>query len=259
MASRAIFPTPLHADSAEVIYNFFSAMPAVDTVLVVNSCARGQAVAESDLDFAILVKPQTSLARREELLCDCFNFFDSHPAIIKYKQSSRFAHLHLDIIDGNYTPTVLETGGASDYFEVEIGNQICYAAPMGNPGEYYTYLQHKWLPYYGEDLRLQRLNMIMDACDYDLEHIPLIIKRGLFFHAFDILIKTFQEYLQALFIYHRTYPIAYNKWIRYQVVDLLHKPDLYPKLSPILSVRDIEGEEIIEKARMLRELLNDLR
>jgi hypothetical protein len=130
---------------------------------------------------------------------------------------------------------------------------------MGNPGEYYTYLQHKWLPYYGEDLRLQRMNMIMNACDYDLEHIPLIINRGLYFHALDILIKVFQEYLQALFIYHRIYPIAYNKWIRYQVVDLLQRPDLYPKLSPILSVRDIEGDEIIEKAKMLGKLLNDLR
>lgn len=257
MASRAVFPTPLHADSAAVIYNYFLAIPDVDTVLVVNSCARGQAVAESDLDFAILVKPQTSLAHREELLSDCFNFFDRHPAIVKYKQASRFAHLHLDIIDGNYAPTVLEIGGASDYFEIEIGNQICYAAPMGSPGEYYAYLQHKWLPYYGEDLRLQRLAMTRDACDYDLEHIPLIIERGLYFHAFDILIKAFQEYLQALFIYHSNYPIAYNKWIRYQVVDLLRRPDLYSKLSPILSVRDIEGEEIIEKARMLRKLLND--
>ena len=136
MSSTAVFPTPLHADSAAVIYNYFLAMPDVDTVLVVNSCARGQAVAESDLDFAILVKPQTSLAHREELLSDCFNFFDSHPVIIKYKQASRFAHLHLDIIDGNYAPTVLEIGGASDYFEIEIGNQICYAAPMGSPGEY---------------------------------------------------------------------------------------------------------------------------
>jgi hypothetical protein len=258
MASRAVFPTTLHADSAEVIQNYFLSIPAVDTVLVVNSCARGQAVAESDLDFAILVKPQTGLAEKEKLGGDYINFLDNHPVIIKYKQASRFAHLHLDIIDGNYTPTVFEIGGASDYFEIEIGNQICYAVPLGSPGKYYTYLQHKWLPYYGEDLRLQRLAMTRDACDYDLEHIPLMIKRGLYFHAFDILIKAFQEYLQALFIYHRTYPIAYNKWIRYQVADLLRIPDLYPKLLHILSVRDIEGEEINEKARMLRKLLNDL-
>ena len=131
MPLTAVFPTSLHADSAAVIHNYFLQIPSVDTVLVVNSCARGQAVAESDLDFAILVKPQNSLARREELLSDCFNFFDCHPAIIKYKQSSRFAHLHLDIIGGNYMPTVLEIGGASDFFEIEIGNQICYAAPHG--------------------------------------------------------------------------------------------------------------------------------
>jgi hypothetical protein len=57
---------------------------------------------------------------------------------------------------------------------------------------------------------------------------------------------------------NETYPIAYNKWIREQVVKWLGKPELYPKLSPILSISNIESDEINDKARMLRELLHNL-
>jgi hypothetical protein len=100
--------------------------------------------------------------------------------------------------------------------------------------------------------------MITNACNYDLDHISFFIRRELYFQAFDILYKAFQEYLQSLFISNKTYPIAYNKWIKEQVVKWLNKPDLYPKLPLILSVSNIEGNEINEKAKMLRKLLNNV-
>ena len=111
---------------------------------------------------------------------------------------------------------------------------------------------------YKEELRLQRLTMSRIACEYDLDHIPLFMKRELHFQAFDILCKAFQEYLQTLFIANKIYPIAYNKWIKEQIVKWLNMPDLYPDLPPILSVSDIESNEIIEKTNMLRRLLNNL-
>lgn len=258
MIHRPSFPTVLHQSTAELVVDYFLTISNVDTVLVVNSCARGQAVPESDLDFAVLVKPETTSAEIENIEKTWLSHSLQQSTILKYKDSHQFAHLHVDIIDGNYTPTILEIGVASDYFEIEIGNHICYSVPMGNTGSYFQRLQLKWLPYYPEELRLQRLMMTRNACEYDLNHIPFFIKRGLYFQAFDILYKAFQEYLQTLFIANRTYPIAYNKWIKYQVVDLLRRPDLYRRLSPILSVSDIESDEIIKKAEMLRELLDDL-
>jgi hypothetical protein len=57
MTSRPSFPTLLHQDAAELVRDYFRTIPNVDSVLVVNSCARGQAVPESDLDFAILAPP----------------------------------------------------------------------------------------------------------------------------------------------------------------------------------------------------------
>lgn len=252
------FPTTLHQDTADLVRDYFLTIPNVDTTLVVNSCARGQAVPQSDLDFAILVNPETTLTEIKNIETAWLKYSTSQPTILRYKESNQFAHLHLDIIDGIYTPKIIEIGEPIDYFEVEIGNQICYSAPMGNAGPYFQELQNKWLPYYNEELLLQRFAMTRNACEYDLNHIPLFVNRGLYFQAFDILYKAFQEYLQTLFIANKTYPIAYNKWIKEQVIRLLNKPDLYPRLSPILSVSNMESNEINDKAKMLRGLLDSL-
>jgi predicted nucleotidyltransferase len=258
MIYQPSFPTRLHQDTAQLVKDYFLSIPSVDTVLLVNSCARGQATPESDLDFAVLVKPRTSPIEIRHIETAWSDYLSHQSIFLEYKKSTQFAHLHLDIINGQYTPTILETGVASDFFEIEIGNQICYSAPMGNAGVYFKELQTKWLPYYDEELRLQRLSMTRNACEYDLNHIPHFVKRGLFFQAFFILSKAFQEYLQTLFIANKTYPLAYDKWIKNQIVNHLNMPDLYPKLSPILSVKNIESNEINDKAQMLRELLNDL-
>ena len=102
MVSNLSFPTKLHQDSAELIRDYFLALSNVDTVLVVNSCARGKAVPESDLDFAILVKPDTTPAEIKNIEQAWRIYSEKQPTFLKYKQSNQFAHLHLDIIDGNY-------------------------------------------------------------------------------------------------------------------------------------------------------------
>jgi predicted nucleotidyltransferase len=258
MIFKPVFPTKLHQDAAELIRDYFMAIPGVDTVLVVNSCARGQAVPESDLDFAILVEPEIRPDERRNMENAWQIYSQTQKTILKYKQSHRFAHLHLDIIAGNYEPLDMGNGEPIDYFEIEIGNQICYSAPMYASGAYFRVLQDKWLPYYNEELRLQRLHMSKEACAYDLDRIPVFVNRELYFQSFDILYKAFQEYLQTLFIANSTYPIAYNKWIKEQVAKWLHKPDLYKALSPILSISNIESNKINDKARDLRMLLNEL-
>ena len=98
--------------------------------------------------------------------------------------------------------------------------------------------------------------MVADACRYDLDHVPFYAGRGLYFQAFDRLYKAFGEFLQALFIARRTYPIAYNKWIREQVVELLQLPALYPLLPPILEISQLESLQVVQKAAMLRDLLD---
>jgi hypothetical protein len=255
MTFTPVFPTHLHQDIGELIRGYFSGIAQVDTILVVNSCARGHAVAESDLDFAILLQPDTHPAAKEKIETAWQRYIETHPQFLQYSRSGPSAHLHLDLITGQYSPGIMEDGGGVEYFEIEIGNQIRYSAPMGDPGAFFKALQNKWLPYYSEELQSSRLAMTRYACAYDLDHIPLYLHRGLYFQAFDRLYVAFQKFLQAVFIAKRTYPIAYNKWIRLQVEDWLKMPDLYSRLSPIISISNIESDEINEKAKMLREML----
>src|SRR5215204_785859 len=153
MTLKPVFPTVLHHDAADVVQKYFLSSPSIDTVLVVNSCARGLAVPESDLDFAVLAKPRTTKNEIEKAEANWQLYAKENKIISKYKRSSPYAHLHLDIIDGNCIPQKIETGEPIDSFEIEIGNQICYSASMGNAGEYFRELQSKWMPFYNDELQ----------------------------------------------------------------------------------------------------------
>ena len=75
MLLKPVFPTKLHQDAAEEVRKYFKDVPETDTVLVVNSCARGQAVPESDLDFAVLVSPETNAAQINVIHTAWLDFF----------------------------------------------------------------------------------------------------------------------------------------------------------------------------------------
>ena len=194
------FPTALHEEAAVIVCDYLRPMPAVDSVLIVNSCARGQAVPESDLDFAILVKPRSTAMQISNIESEWRAYSQKQSVLIKYTASHPFAHLHLDVIDGNYKPMNIEKGEPIDYFEVEIGNQIHYSAPMETAGLYFKELRDKWLPYYADTLRLERLTASRSACEYDLDHIPSLVERALHFHAFDTLWQAFQKYLKPFLL-----------------------------------------------------------
>lgn len=249
------FPTALHEQAAETAYRFFQPQAAVDTVLVVNSCARGQAMPESDLDMAVLVRPETAEEEVTRLEGLWRQELSANDVLHRYQESGKHAHVHLDLVRGEYFPETWDDGGGPDGFELGIGNQLAYAAPMHSAGPCYLQLQAEWLPYYGADMRRQRLEMVRSACAYDLEHVSFFIQRGLHFQAFDRLYKSFQEFLQALFIARRVYPLAYNKWIRMQVEEWLGLPELYRVLPGLISVRNMESSELVDKASDLNDLL----
>jgi hypothetical protein len=226
----------------------------MEAVLLVNSCARGKATPESCLDIAVLVAPDVFAREQVALERLWQDFYTHHVVFAQLKQAGRFAVVHFDYMDGNFTPTVWDDGGGPDGFELEIGNQLVYSVPLWERGDTLSRLKARWLPYYAEDLRQQRLAMVRHACLEDLEHIPWYVRRELYFAAFDRLYKAFQEFLQMLFIAQRTYPIAYNKWIREQVEEILGRPDLYRQLPPLLQISQLESRELEEKAEALQAL-----
>lgn len=251
------FPTLLHEQAAERAYEFFQSQPGIDTILVVNSCARGQGIPESDLDMAVLVDPGMPDEAAASLETLWRQELAGNDVLRRFRASGEHAHVHLDVARGKYVPETWDDGGGPDGFELGIGNQLVYGAPLHGAGPYYRQLQAQWLPYYSEELRCQRLEMARAACYYDLDHVPFFIRRELYFQAFDRLYKSFQEFLQGLFIARRVYPLAYNKWIHMQVAEWLELPQLYAALPSLLSVSNIESRELAEKAHDLGVLLDE--
>ncbi|MCW3122954.1 MAG: nucleotidyltransferase protein [Flavipsychrobacter sp.] len=251
------FPTELHKSATTAVRDFFTEQENIDTILLVNSIARGKGTPDSDIDIAILVDQGIGNAEIQALENKWLEFYNSESTISSYKQSNRFAQIHMDIIHGEFAHTIWEVGGINDYYEIEIGNRLIYSMPLTGEGVHFKFLQSQLLPYYDEKLRMQRLQMVRDAFAYDIEHISVLVKRELYFHAFDILFKAFQEFMQLLFMKHKTYPIAYNKWIKEQVVDILKLPELYKQLPGIISVNNLESNELIDKAKHLSLLLNE--
>ncbi|HEX6292847.1 MAG TPA: nucleotidyltransferase domain-containing protein [Herpetosiphonaceae bacterium] len=256
MSNRAPFPTPLHQQAAEAIVEFFRPCSGVDAVLLVNSCARGVATADSDLDIAVLVAPALSTSDRHSLEQQWQQFFAAEQVFHHLRAAGPFTGVHLDLFDGQFVPESWDDGGGPDGFELGIGNEVAYSQPLWEGTTAFRDLKTTWLPYYGETLRQQRLAMVRSACHYDLDHVPFFVRRGLYFQAFDRLYKALQEFLQALFIAHRTYPIAYNKWIREQVETRLGLPEVYAQLPGILEISCLESTELLDKAHKLRALVD---
>lgn len=254
MSNHALFPTEIHRLAAEAIVDRFEQTPGLQAVLLVNSCARGMGTPESDLDLVLLADPaQANLA---ELQVAWDEFRATNSAVGRLETLGRFTKVHLDWVTGEYTPTVWDDGGGPDAFEIEIGNHVVYSVPLLARGPRYAELRAAWMPYYREELRLQRLAMVQTACRYDLDFVTAYVRRGLYFHAFDALYTAHQEFLQALFIARRVYPLTYNKWIRLQVVAWLGLPELYAQLPYTLEVSRLESDELIHKAAYLRNLLD---
>lgn len=248
------FPTSDHAEAAQLVADYTDNLDGVDTVLVVNSCARGLAVPESDLDMAILM---TCPVDEDTMEADWQAHAASNVTLEVFCSRSPFSALHVDFFDGSFAPAIWDDGGGPDSFEIEIGNRLAYSVPLHDAGPFFQELQARWLPYYEEPLRDARLSMMQAACLHDLDHVPFFIGRGLFLQAFDRLYKAFGEYLQALFTMNRTYPIAYNKWLVEQL-EMIDRCELYEPLLSVLSVSDLRTSSLSDNASLLRELAVDL-
>jgi len=257
MKLPSTYPTPQHATAAEAITQFFSSDYGIDAVLLVNSCARGKASRDSCLDINVLAKPESLRSQLNTLEADWARFEESDPAIQALKAVRKYSAVHLDFVDGIFTPYEQDEAAGPDWFEVSVGNLLAYSVPLWQSSDYLAELKAQWLPYYNDELRIQRLTKVRWFCLNNLHHIPLYVERGLYFQSLDRLYNAYQEFLQALFIARRTYPIAYNKWIREQIEDILELPQLYDQLTHIFEIQHFESTEIVNKAQEVESLLNE--
>lgn len=255
MLLQASYPTPEHQAAADVITDFFVSNYKIDAVLLVNSCARGKATRDSCLDIVMLAKPDPSRSQLKDLEAGWLELEKTNQTIQDLYKVGKYSVVHPDFIHGLFVPSEQDESAGPDDFEVQVGNFLAYSVPLWEGSDYFTHMKRQWLPYYSEELRRQRLERVRWYCLNNLHHIPLYIERKLYFQSFDRLYNAYQEFLQALFIACRTYPIAYNKWIHEQVVEILGLPELYTQLSHLFEIRQFESHEIADKAKEVEELL----
>jgi predicted nucleotidyltransferase len=255
MKTEPVYPTSEHQKAAEIITEYFITNYKIDAVLLVNSCARGKATRDSCLDMVVLARPEESRSQIKDLEAGWEELEKSNQSIQALYKVGKYSVVHPDFIHGAFIPGEQDEAAGPDDFEVQIGNFLSHSVPLWQGSDYLSQLRQQWLPYYNEELRLQRLEKVRWFCLNNLHHIPPYIERGLYFQSFDRLYDAYREFLQALFIARRTYPIAYNKWIREQVEEILGLPELYEQLTHLFEIKQFESYELADKAKEVEELL----
>ncbi len=264
MRTEAIYPSIEHERAARAIVDFFSGQEVehaaslfVDAVILTCSCARGKAVRGSCLDVSILISPEKFTDQSMFHVKQSWTeFYESEQVFKELHQLGKYSHVDLDFTDGCFKPQDWGWTAGPDNFELEIGNILVYSVPLLERTDRFRRLRERWLPYYSDELRRERLAQARKYCLNNLDHIPSFVERGLYFQSFQRLYHASQEFLQALFISRRTYPIAYDKWIREQIEDILGMPELYKQLIRLLEIADFESREIVHKAAELERLFH---
>ena len=170
---------------------------------------------------------------------------------------ARSSEVDLGTITGEFGPGPRTWTSGPDDFELAVGNEIAHSVPLWQRGSRLDDLRERWLPYYDDELRAARLSEARMYVINDLDHVPLMVRRDEPFHAFHRLYLAFQGFLQALFIALRRYPIAYDKWIREQVEDMLALPQVYERLPAIVGIDRLAPAQATARARELRTLLDE--
>ena len=244
------YPTPAHERAADAIVAWFAEQPETEAVLLTNSCARGTATPDSCLDMQVMVRPDL----RDDVDARWTAFMDTSPAIHALADAGRWSELHLDVGDGVFTPGEIAHEGV-DHLEIRVGNLLAYSVPLLTRGDRLERLRAAWLPFYGDELRAERLAAARYWVLSYLDRIPWYVGRDLHFQAFDRLYRALGYFLLGLHVSRRTYPISYDKWIREQVAGNLGLPELYERLPRLFELRRLESDELVGKAADLRALV----
>jgi len=255
--NESLFPTPQHEDAARYTTEFFSKRDSVNAVLLTCSCARGKAAPESCVDISVLLKPDTEQVKRQELEKEWQKHSEGSSVVTSLAAHGPYAHIDIDLTDGQFKEGYHGWCSGPDEFELEIGNLLQYSKPLYEEGNQLADLKETWLPYYYEELRARRLAMVHKYCLNNIDHIASFVDRGLCFQGFRRLYNAAGEFLQALFIAKRVYPIAYHKWIKEQLEEVLGMPDLYAQFVDIHSIENFESAEIKEKSEVLLEMFKE--
>lgn len=246
------FPTQSHQKAFEATVEHFKKKEEVLAITLVGSILRGQGSFDADVDVDVFVENPKYI----DTLSSEFDVVG--PSILKSlkesKDTGRFFDIGLHIRTLNPQPKTRSWTDGPDEFEIELGHSFVYCKPVFKQGIAYDSVKEKFLPYYNETLRNKRLKEVEKFFLNNIEHIELYVRRGLYFQAFKRLHDACKEFLQALFISKRVYPLDYDKWIEYELVEILKIPKLYREFVSLYELQKLESDELINKGKRLQDL-----
>ena len=251
------FESSNRAGAASTATEFFSEAEVVDGVLLIGSWARGRAGPTSDLDLALLVGPETDEAERHDLIAAWERSEPRRRIARELGPIVRYSDIDISVIDGEFAPQPRGWTSGPDDFELQLGNYVAHSVPLFERGDRYHALRDRWLPFYDDELRRSRLESVRIFCLNNLDHIGWSLERDDCFHAFHRLYHAYQEFLQALFITRRTYPISYDKWVADQLDEFPGLPDLAAELARIVGVTELDGAALLTSTTELRDLVEE--
>jgi len=244
------YPTSQHEKAAEKIVYIFSKDERVKTILLFASCAREKACKDSCLDVWLFVDKEDVVAVEKKFE----RVYGAHKVFKDLQKMGEYSHVDYVVTDGKVEPGEHGWETGPDEYELGVGNLFVYAVVLFDRDGYFETLRKKYVPYYSEVLRKKRLKEAKFYMNNNIDHVAFYVRRGLYFAAFNRLYLASQEFLQALFIKRKVYPISYNKWIKEQLVDLLGEPELYEEFVKLRELGKLESEELASKAELLRKL-----
>jgi len=250
------FPTDHHQAAAEAVVDYWALRPETQAVLLTCSCARGRAVPDSCVDMSIVVAPERLRATQSAIWPRFERYCRENAACQALKARVPWSAVDADLIDGTFSPGYHGYTSGADDFELQVGNAIAWSRPLLRNGDRWERLQAEWLPYYGASRRDERMASILTFARNNIEHIAPYAARGLLHQAHRRLLHASEEYLQALFISRRVYPIAYDKWIREQMVDILDEPAAYDQFHGLFALPSLDAHSLSHSAGTLSELLD---
>jgi len=266
-----LVPSPAYDKIIEKMVDYYKSDSRVFAVVLFGSLARGQGVPGSNIDLVVFVYPK-----------DFKSFFkieNTHKRVDDYikmggkpnyylgatcgprtgqetEYSIDFNDIRVNLMFRDDIPRLRDQVGICvDHFELDIGNYFVYCLPLYERDDTYKSLARKYLPYYGDDIRKERLEATRKEFDYRIERAKKMAERGLVFNSISQLYISFAILLQHLFIRKRKYPIYYRKWIKSQIVDILHEPELYEQLLQIYAIPKLTSEILKAKADLLHNIM----
>ncbi|MCL5010624.1 MAG: hypothetical protein M1127_00190 [Patescibacteria group bacterium] len=244
------FPTNFHKKTFNLAVEFLKTEKDVLALSLTGACAREEGSYDSDIDLEIFTKNIDT----GKTILEKFDEFKS--TLGTSSEVGKYFDIDLCIGLADIKPIKRSWTDGPDNFELEIGNRFAYSQLIFERDDYFTKAKAKYFPYYDENLRQEKLKETIKFCENNIGHIEPYIRRGLYFQAFKRLYDASKEFLQALFIHKKIYPIAYDKWVKKQIVEILQLPELYKDFVSLYEISNLESDELMSKGEKLHNLLN---